>query len=471
MSRRADALQAYREAEALLDEVVAMVPFGEGRASAAADGGESVRRAAAILVDPASDGDPHAQREKGPHGGRAGEALDMIRHARGRLVRSLSTSTIVAALEGPSRERWEHAVAEYRDARAAIDSEAEGDWKKSRAALDAALLVRSTKLAALQARLDDAMQLVPRTARDAELPPLPASETALAFAYVGAKREIVGFVSLNGATRAFRVGALGRETPSARLGELLLRPAATEIERATRIRVLTDDALAWIDVHALPLDGSPLVARAPVVYGVDLAVRAPDGADGKRPLAVIVADPTGDLPSAREEGKAVTHALGSAIEVRSLVGREATALRVREAIERASLFHYAGHGVFRGREGVDSALPLAQGGALTLADVFTLDRGPRTVVLSGCEAGRQQGAAEEAAASMAQAFLVAGASTVVAPARLIDDRAAGALTTELHVRASDAGASYDLAEALRRAQLHAVQDGRIGWDAFRAFVR
>lgn len=494
MSRHADALAVYKEAEALLDEVVAMVPFGEGRSSAAADGGESVRRAASILIDEAKKLPPNASSTART---RPREALDMIRHARARLLASLEASALVGALEGPSREQWERAVAEYRDARAAIDEDAEGDWKKSRAALDAALLARSSKLAALRSKLDDAMLLIAKPAsrpspRSAgTLPPFPEEETVLAFGEVAAiaprtasrhlAREVVGFVIEPASspaarvTRAYRIGPIDRSMTGERLGELLFGEAKAEIGRAKRLRVIVDGALAWLDVHALPFEGAPLITRAPVVYGADLALPASPTTDkasadaGARRVALIVSDPTGDLPSARKEGESVKGVLGEGPnDLRMLVGRDATAARVREELRGAELFHYAGHGIFRGREGSESALPLAQGGSLTLGDVLTLARAPAAIVLSGCEAGRQQDSASEGAANMAQAFLIAGASIVVAPVRVVEDDQAANLAATLH-RHARPGA--DFSDALREAQLTAIREHRPGWDAFRAFVR
>ncbi len=497
LARGAAQRAAYKEAEALLDEVVAMVPFGEGRSSAAADGGESVRRAASILIDEPKKLPPSAS--SAARTTRPREALDMIRHARARLLASLEASALVGALEGPSREQWERAVAEYRDARAAIDEDAEGDWKKSRAALDAALLARSSKLAALRSKLDDAMLLIakpasrpsPRSA-GGTLPPFPEEETVLAFGEVAAiapartasrhaAREVVGFVIEPASspaarvTRAYRIGPVDRTMTSERLGELLFGEAKAEIGRAKRLRVIVDGALAWLDVHALPFEGAPLITRAPVVYGADLALPASPAADkasadaGARRVALIVSDPTGDLPSARKEGEAVKGVLGEGPnDLRVLVGRDATAARVREELRGAELFHYAGHGIFRGREGSESALPLAQGGSLTLGDVLTLAHAPAAIVLSGCEAGRQQDSASEGAANMAQAFLVAGASIVVAPVRVVEDDQAANLAAMLH-RHARPGA--DFSDALREAQLTAIREHRPGWDAFRAFVR
>jgi cellulose synthase operon protein C len=456
--RNEAAVAAFREAEGILDDVVAMVPFGEGRAGAASDGAEGVRRAAGILV---------AQ-------GKTDEALAMVRHARGRLLRSLATSAKIASFDGPARDAWDRSVADYRAARAAIDAEAEGDWKLSRAALDAAFVTRKAKLDALQARLDDARSVVSRGSVPSPIGPRPEGEVTLVYARLGPHNETFGFVVGAFRSRAFRVAEVTKGTAPEAVGEALLVPAWPELTHASRVRVETDGSLVGLDVHAAVVHGEPLGVRVPVVYAMDLPVARSPAATG-RPRALVVTDPTGDLPSARAEGADVMGAIATTYEARALVGREAKAPEVRAALGNdLALFHYAGHGVFRGPEGADSFLPLAQGSALTLGDILTLSRGPRSVVLSGCEAGRQTGAFEEAVAGIAQAFLVAGAETVVAPVHIVDDVEAASLTkalySETHVN-EDGGPSRSVADALHAAQAKAFRAGRPWWSGFRAFSR
>jgi hypothetical protein len=273
--------------------------------------------------------------------------------------------------------------------------------------------------------------------------------------------------------RSFRLGADPHGAPSTMATpprDGLLAPVAGEIARATRIRLFADGAFAAIDVHALTWGDAPLVAHAPVVYGLDLGPAPRAGAGNGGRAALVVSDPTGDLPSSRDEGNAALVELAKHYDARKLTGTDATAAHVRDALPGLAFLHYAGHGVFAGREGAESALPLAQGSALTVGDVLALRGSPDRVVLSGCEAGRQLGAREEGAAGIASAFLVAGATQVVAPVRVVDDRAASALSRDLHA-ALDADGGRDLAAALQAAQLRSFREGRPGWEAFRVFAR
>ncbi|MDB4935719.1 MAG: uncharacterized protein JWP87_2691 [Labilithrix sp.] len=447
-----EALEAYRGADDVLEAAIIAVPFGEGRSSVSAESRDGTNRAAALLSKL----------------GRDAEALDVVRRARSRLVRSLARTAHVEALSGADRERYERAIADYRAAREELDAEAAGDWKKTRPALEAAIAARKARHAKLRASLDDAMAVAGTTKADA-LPELSPSELVLAYVDLGGN-GVIGFVVENGKTRSFQPGvdpAFASSAADAAPRDALLAPVTGEIARAKRIRVLADGALAGVDVHALTWGKGPLVAHVPVVYGLDLGASA-SGADTK--AALVVADPTGDLPSSRAEGDATLAQLAKHYDVRKLSGSEATAAHVREALPKLAFLHYAGHGVFAGREGAESALPLARGGALTVGDVLALRGAPDRVVLTGCEAGRQLGAREEGAAGIASAFLVAGANEVVAPVRVVDDRAAGALARDLHA-ALDAKGDRDLAAALQAAQVRSFREGRAGWEAFRVFAR
>jgi hypothetical protein len=76
--------------------------------------------------------------------------------------------------------------------------------------------------------------------------------------------------------------------------------------------------------------------------------------------ALVVGDPLGDLPLADLEVASASRALQSIdIEVRKMVGAEATKERVLSAMSRSGIVHFAGHGVAQLADPLDSALPLA----------------------------------------------------------------------------------------------------------------
>src|SRR6185312_5109331 len=122
----------------------------------------------------------------------------------------------------------------------------------------------------------------------------------------------------------------------------------------------------------------PLLEHAVVEYALGLDGEPPPAAPQAR-RALVIADPSGDLPAARAEATAVVSALArSGWGVDDLRGVAADGEAVRRALAstQTDLVHYAGHASFGGADGADSALSLARGSRLTPADVLALPRVP-----------------------------------------------------------------------------------------------
>jgi len=263
--------------------------------------------------------------------------------------------------------------------------------------------------------------------------------------------------------------------PPARLSEALLVPFTDILATARRIRFLPYGPLDRLDLHALPWRDAPLLTFVPVTYGIDVPGRRVERASStSRPTALVVADPRSDLPAAREEAQVVIASLerSKAWSVDRIWGKEATSLAVRNAIELADtdLLHYAGHGVFEGRDGLESGLLIAEGSSLSVTDILTLSRVPRRVVLSGCETARTAPEARAEGLGLAQAFVVAGASTVIAATRPVSDTVARSIMSALHDAAPD-DEPEDIAAALQRAEVVLSRSAPdADWSSFRVLV-
>ncbi|MCP4655043.1 MAG: CHAT domain-containing protein [bacterium] len=442
LGRRPAALDALAEAEALLDEESLQVALHDGRGSFIAQREGGTRFYLDLLLA----------------AGRDAEAFAVTRRARSRVLRGLRRTDRLSRLGEDAQQRWDRDVAAYRSLREQLDADAAGDWQLPADHLRRVHEERKAEYEQLQRVLDRAFAVVeaPSTA----LPPPRTGEVVLA--YHPLPQGWVGFAAAAGGVTVRRFGAVDAE-PDARLPE----PFADEITRARRVRVLPYGPLRAVDFHALPFAGGVLLAARPVVYGLDLS--PPPRPSRARPFrALVVADPAGNLPAARAEAEAVRRALeakpGSWI-VRVLVGSEARGVDVRGAIPDQDLFHYAGHAVFAGRGGWESALPLADGGRLTVGDILALERAPRWVVLSGCETARSGGEAPLESIGLAHAFVAAGTGQVLAAVRPLPDTAAATLIKTLY---RDWDGSADLAAVVRGAQLEwRRQDPAADWASFR----
>ncbi|GAA4615665.1 CHAT domain-containing protein [Actinoallomurus liliacearum] len=197
-------------------------------------------------------------------------------------------------------------------------------------------------------------------------------------------------------------------------------------------------ALHGLPWPALPsLRGRPCTV-APSAAGWLRAMRTPSSGGH----VALVAGP--GLAHADEEIGAVRARYP---EARVRAGAAATAEAARSVLDGASVAHVAAHGVFRSGNALFSGLRLADGPLFTY-DLEHLERAPRLLVLSACDAGRAEIYEGEAVIGMVTAALGYGTETVVAAVTPVGDAAARDLMTGFHTRLT---AGLSPAEALAAA--------------------
>ena len=149
---------------------------------------------------------------------------------------------------------------------------------------------------------------------------------------------------------------------------------------------------------------------------------------------------------------------------RTAMGDEATEARFREALQRPAIVHVASHAVMSGESPMFSNVRLAlpnspnartdDNGRLETHEVLALTLRAPLVFLSGCEtalgtAWSNSYAHGDDYATLAQAFLFAGAHNVVATLWRIDDRGAAAFADKFYERLDSAPPPAALAAAQR----------------------
>ncbi|UQA62783.1 CHAT domain-containing protein [Polyangium aurulentum] len=454
--------EEYARAHALLADRSLLVPLSEGRGAFFGWFEESAREHVDLLLDR----DPRA-------------ALEVARRARRQMLAALQWSDRLERSDGAARARWEDALSAYRNGRLSMAAEALDDWKLPSDEWARVTSARRAREQQLLAVLDEALASLGLAGEGEDDVALPSpGEGELVLAYFPVRAGLAGFALTRDGVAARRLGPVDTSAPPEALAAAMFAPFEDQIRRARRIRVVSHGTLERIDVHALPWKDGPLLAHAPVVYGVDIPVRGEGSVDPQAPRegeALVVGDPRGDLPAARREAEMVALQLGPrGFRVRELYSQQAAHGALREALEggRVALFHYAGHGLFGGRDGWESALPLAGGGTFSVSDVLSLARAPRHVVLSGCDTGRTEAGVPVEGLGLGQAFIVAGSASVVATARPVEDDLAEAVMTSFYrALGSDASKSGDAANQLREAVLHAARERRgSDWASFRVLV-
>jgi tetratricopeptide (TPR) repeat protein len=442
---RATAITDLAEAERRIDEQASLIPLHEGRDTFVGQREEAPRLHLQLLLE-------EGQRDA---------AFTLARQSRSRLLRQLLLRDQLAQLTPGKQREWDRALVQYRELRATIDRESAQDWQLPE---DQVQRTRAAQLAKALEGLDRAVGHLGRGGEGRLQPPRPGE---VILAYHPLPQGWVGFAAGQRGVEVstFNLSASVLADP-VELSRRLLEPFRAAIEHAGRVRVLPYGRLRSIDFHALPFGREPLLAGRPVVYGLDLPAHASSPVG--RHEALLVSDPQRDLPAAREEAAVVATAVrgwAPPWNLRRLDGTAAGAEAVREALEKADLFHYAGHGTFAGFAGWDSVLRLADGSRLTLGDLLALRRVPPWVVLSACDAGRSSEDAPGEGIGIAYTFLLRGTEAVIAANRPVPDRTARDLIAELY-RGWQPGT--DLERAFQRAQLASrQQDPAADWASFR----
>jgi hypothetical protein len=456
MRRTEAALVAYAHAEAIDAAAAREVPLGQGRGFALTEHDAGVRRHLDLLLD--------------EH--RTAEVVSVARASRSRFLWTIHEAARAAAATGAERDERARLAGEYATLRAWIEEEARDEWRKPSAELRSTRELRKRRERELGMLLDEALRAGGRAPPDPS--PLPPDDLALVLHPT--KTGWFGALSRGKTARIVRIArSVANQTPTD-VARAIVRALKVELERASRLQVLAHGEFRNVDVHALTLEegAPPLGVRVAVRYPLDLRARpaSPGGPSGGGERIVVVADPTGDLPHARVEGREVaaiaTERRGAL--VRTLFGADATRDAVLTALASNDLFHFAGHGVRGGEDGLDGHLPLANGAELRVGDVLTLGKMPSVVLLSACDAGAVDPDVAVEGLGMAQAFLVAGADTVIAPVRPVDDTLAASFARALHETRRGGGPSVRVDDAFVAA-VKRLYEGSPGadWAAFRLF--
>jgi len=238
------------------------------------------------------------------------------------------------------------------------------------------------------------------------------------------------------------------------------------LDQATRLVIVPHGPLTYLPFAALrdPNDGKYLVERHAVLYAPSAAAltairSAASSAEAQVSAPVALAPFPGDLPATVEEARGVARAIPGTVV---LVGPGATEGALRRALDDAPLVHVATHGQLNAYSPMFSHVALAAGhqgdhrddGRLEVHELLGLRVRSSLVFLSGCETGTGTAwstsfSPGEDFTTLAQAFLYAGARSVVATLWPIKDDAAAAFAERFYSGLQRSSAPEALADAQR----------------------
>ena len=205
---------------------------------------------------------------------------------------------------------------------------------------------------------------------------------------------------------------------------------------------------------------APLLAFANPAYG-DAQMAATRGATDEQRYSALRNDAGGkfaDLPGSAVEADAVRTVLhadaGSVIAGEDATRSRLLALNKTHALASYRYLLFAMHAVLPSAEGVNQPALVfahpAQGGFVTMADIFGLSLDADFVALSACNTGEGARLPGEGISGMTRAFLYAGTPAISVTLWEVDDAAAAQITPAFF---AGMYAGISPAESLRQAQL------------------
>jgi CHAT domain-containing protein/Tfp pilus assembly protein PilF len=209
------------------------------------------------------------------------------------------------------------------------------------------------------------------------------------------------------------------------------------------------------------------ITYTPTVAAIGVASASPPTSS----IAVFAPDPA-RLPGSKNEALAISRS-SSAVP---FIGRKSTKQAVRLALQQGRIVHIASHGSHNSQNPLFSRIVVEAGrsgsgsnATLAVHEIVGMSTKSPLVFLSGCETGVSSAgegvfAAESSDASLAQAFLFAGASSVVATLWPVTDSDAASIASDFY-RVLKGGKTAK--EALASAQRRAIARRRsLTWAAY-----
>ncbi|MCP4547666.1 MAG: CHAT domain-containing protein [bacterium] len=257
---------------------------------------------------------------------------------------------------------------------------------------------------------------------------------------------------------------------AARLAEHLLGPVADIWPVAKRLRIMPDDNLHGLPWVLLPWQGETLLDHASITLTSSISAPPrrrevfPNSSESILAIGFngLAADYSSMLKHAEEEAEAIV-ALWPG-ESSLLLGRKADGDLLRSACSSSwNTIHLAVHAQVHQGLSEQAYLHLAtgtfSGSMLTVRDIAQLDLDTELVYLSCCEASRDIRGRSGALRDLSRAFIEAGARSVLASTRRIDDRSAREFALRFYKYRTEGKL---IAEALRLTQ-KGYRDGKSDW--------
>lgn len=291
---------------------------------------------------------------------------------------------------------------------------------------------------------------------------------------------------------ALASGSLGFRQPARELYDLLLKPAAAQLQGRASLVIVPDGSLWELPFQALQPDPNryliedSAIAYAPSLTALREMIKLREGrkdaagsptllafgnpAFGKqtasRVRSALMDEKLDPLPEAERQVNAMRGIYG-AENSKVYIGAEASEERAKTEAGGYRVLHLAAHGILNDSSPMYSYLMLApaggypnktgEDGLLEAREIMKLDLKADLAVLSACETARGRVGAGEGMIGLSWALFVAGCPTSVLSQWKVDSTSATELMLEFHRRLksqmSSNADSFSAARALRESAL------------------
>jgi CHAT domain-containing protein/Tfp pilus assembly protein PilF len=292
---------------------------------------------------------------------------------------------------------------------------------------------------------------------------------------------------------------LGFRASAAKLYELLLKPAESQLAGKTNLVIAPDSTLWDLPFQTLVNTANRFVIEdAAIAYAPSLTVlremtrRHVEAAHASPATLLALGNPVlgvetlkraaltlrdgklEPLPEAEQEVKALGRLYG-ATRSKVYVGAEAREDRVKTEASSAKILHFATHGILNNDSPMYSHLALAQGGTnedglLEAWELMQLNLHADLAVLSACETARGRIGAGEGMIGFSWAMFMAGVPSIVVSQWKVESAGTRDLMVNFHRGLLSTGARTTKSEALREAALKVMKNPQTShpfyWGAF-----
>ncbi len=231
----------------------------------------------------------------------------------------------------------------------------------------------------------------------------------------------------------------GIKQPLSHFYELFITPLLDLLKDIDHLVIIPHYFWHYLPFHALYdnalkeyLIDKCSVSYAPSATALSVYMKNNSSSPPKSPSALILANPSKDLPFAEGEAERIKNRFTRS---NLFKGSQASFGRLVDHGE-ADVIHLACHGYFRGDEPIFSHLVLAddegKAAPVFLPDIFNLKLNAYLVTLSACETGLSQFTAGDELIGVSRAFFYAGTPSLLSSLWTVNDRSTALLMDDFY---------------------------------------